>query len=181
MSAPRKRRCSGSSSTLRRWPIWRLLPARASCVICPVWVQSRRPRCWPASSRWRGAPRPAGRWGTLLQYFNGSKEHSVKLRELALRKGLSLSEHAFTTVGSVSDPEQEILCTTETEVYRTLGLPYIAPELREDRGEIEAALKGVLPRLVELRELQSELHAHTTWSDGALSIRSMAQAARSRG
>ncbi len=122
---------------------------------------------------------PAARWGTLLQYFTGSKEHSVKLRELALRQGLSLSEHAFTTVGS--DPAPETLCATEAEVYRTLGLPYIPPELREDRGEIEAALKGTLPRLVEVRDLQSELHAHTTWSDGALSIREMAQAARGRG
>jgi len=121
---------------------------------------------------------PIARWGTLLQYFTGSKEHSVKLRELALRKGLSLNEHAFT---AVSDPTQETLCATETEVYRTLGLPYIAPELREDRGEIEAALKGTLPRLVETRDLQSELHSHTTWSDGGLSIREMAQAARSRG
>jgi DNA polymerase (family 10) len=121
---------------------------------------------------------PAARWGTLLQYFTGSKEHSVKLRELALRKGLSLSEHAFT---SVTDPEQETLCATEAEVYRTLGLPLIPPELREDRGEIEAALKGALPRLVEVRDLQSELHSHTTWSDGALNIRGMAQAARGRG
>ena len=121
---------------------------------------------------------PAARWGTLLQYFTGSKEHSVKLRELALRQGLSLSEHAFA---AVDDPERETLCATETEVYRTLGLPYIPPELREDRGEIEAALKGALPRLVEVRDLQSELHSHTTWSDGTLGIREMAQAARSRG
>src|SRR5207237_7214936 len=70
---------------------------------------------------------------------------------------------------------------TEAEVYRALGMPFIPPELREDRGEIEAALKGALPRLVEGRDLQSDLHAHTTWSDGALSIREMAQAARSRG
>ena len=66
-------------------------------------------------------------------------------------------------------------------MYRTLGLPYIPPELREDRGEVEAALKGALPRLVEVRDLQSELHTHTTWSDGTLSVRDMAQAARSRG
>jgi DNA polymerase (family 10) len=121
---------------------------------------------------------PAARWGTLLQYFTGSKEHSVRLREMALRKGLSLNEHAFT---SVSDPEQETLCATEAEVYRTLGMPLIPPELREDRGEIDAALKGALPRLIELRDLQSELHSHTTWSDGALNIRGMAQAARGRG
>ena len=119
---------------------------------------------------------PAARWGTLLQYFTGSKEHSVKLRELAVRNGLSLSEHAFTP-----EAGDEILCATEAEVYRTLGLAYIPPELREDRGEIEAALKGTLPRLVEVRDLQSELHSHTTWSDGGLSVREMAQAARARG
>jgi DNA polymerase (family 10) len=124
---------------------------------------------------------PAARWGTLLQYFTGSKEHSVKLRELALRRGLSLSEHAFTRLGPAGEPGEEIECATETEVYRTLGLPYIPPEMREDRGEIEAALKGTLPRLVEVRDLQSELHSHTTWSDGALGIRDMAQAARGRG
>jgi DNA polymerase (family 10) len=124
---------------------------------------------------------PAARWGTLLQYFTGSKEHSVKLREIALRQGLSLSEHAFTTVASLGRPDQETLCATEAEVYRVLGMPYIPPELREDRGEIEAALKGSLPRLVEVRDLQSELHSHTTWSDGGLSVREMAQAARARG
>ncbi|MEO6624586.1 MAG: DNA polymerase/3'-5' exonuclease PolX, partial [Burkholderiaceae bacterium] len=118
---------------------------------------------------------PAARFGTLLQYFTGSKDHNVKLRELALKKGLSLNEHAFTR-----ESGEEILCATEADVYRTLGLAYIPPELREDRGEIEAAAKNSLPHLVELRDLQSELHSHTTWSDGALSVRELAQAARSR-
>ncbi|MEP7355839.1 MAG: DNA polymerase/3'-5' exonuclease PolX [Anaerolineales bacterium] len=119
---------------------------------------------------------PAARFGTLLQYFTGSKDHNVKLRELALKQRLSLNEHAFTR-----ESGEEILCATEVDVYRTLGLAYIPPELREDRGEIEAAAKNALPHLVELRDLQSELHAHTTWSDGALSVREMAQAARGRG
>ena len=119
---------------------------------------------------------PPERFGTLLQYFTGSKEHNVKLRELALDKGLSLSEHAFTRKNG-----QEILCATETEVYKTIGLPYIPPELREDRGEIQAAARGALPKLIETRDLQSDLHAHSKWSDGANTIREMAFAARSRG
>ncbi len=116
------------------------------------------------------------RFGTALQYFTGSKEHNVHLREVALSKGLSLSEYALTRKTG-----QEILCATEAEVYKTLGLAYIPPELREDRGELEAAAEGRLPRLVEVRDLQSELHAHTLWSDGTQSVADMAQAARSHG
>jgi len=118
---------------------------------------------------------PAERFGTLLQYFTGSKEHNVKLRELALSKGLSLSEHAFTRKNG-----KEILCATEVEVYKTVELSYIPPELREDRGELQVAARGELPRLVEVKDLQSDLHAHSKWSDGAASIREMAFAARSR-
>jgi DNA polymerase (family 10) len=119
---------------------------------------------------------PKERFGTLLQYFTGSKDHNVKLRELALKQGLSLSEHALTRENG-----KEILCATEAEVYEHLGLAYIPPELREDRGEIEAASQGQLPRLIELRDLRSDLHAHSTWSDGAVSILAMAQGARERG
>jgi len=120
---------------------------------------------------------PPERFGTLLQYFTGSKEHNVKIRELALAQGLSLNEHAFVN----QKTGKELLCATEAEVYQTLGLAYVPPELREDRGEIEAARHGKLPRLVETRELQSDLHAHSTWSDGQNSIREMALAARARG
>ncbi len=119
---------------------------------------------------------PPERFGTALQYFTGSKEHNVKLRELALRQGLSLSEHALTRADG-----KEILCATEAQVYKRLGLAYIPPELREDRGEIEAASRGALPRLIDLLDLRSELHSHTTWSDGALSVREMALAARDHG
>jgi DNA polymerase (family X) len=116
------------------------------------------------------------RFGTLLQYFTGSKDHNTELREIALKQGLSLSEHAF-----VRKNGEEILCSTETEVYKTLGLQYIPPELRENRGELQAAAEGKLPKLIELRDLQSELHAHSTWSDGAQPIREMALGARMRG
>lgn len=120
---------------------------------------------------------PAERWGTLLCYFTGSKDHNVKLRELALKKGFSLNEHAFTPLDGTS----EILCASEEEVYKRLGLEFIPPRLREDRGEIEAALAGNLPTLVEEADILTDLHMHTTWSDGKLSVMDMARAARDRG
>ncbi len=120
---------------------------------------------------------PAGRWGTLLSYFTGSKDHNVRLRELALKQGLSLNEHAFTPEGG----GPEILCATETAVYNTLNLPFIPPTLREDRGEIEAAQAGKLPHLVQLKDIIADLHMHSTWSDGKMSILEMARAAQVRG
>jgi DNA polymerase (family 10) len=119
---------------------------------------------------------PPQRFGTALQYATGSKDHNVRLRELALKHGLSLSDQAF-----LRPDGSEILCATEAEVYTTLGLPWIPPELREDRGEIEAALTGQLPALVQVSDIRSELHCHSTWSDGRLSIKQMAAAARQRG
>lgn len=119
---------------------------------------------------------PPERWGTALQYATGSKDHNVRLRELALKQELSLSDQAFTR----SDGS-EILCASEEEVYELLGLPWIPPELREDRGEIQAARNGTLPRLIELADLRAELHSHSTWSDGKLSILEMAEAAHARG
>ena len=120
---------------------------------------------------------PQERWGTMLAYFSGSKDHNVRMRELALKQSLSLNEHAFTPVNG--DPE--ILCDSEEAVYSRLGLPYIAPTLREDRGEIEAALAGTLPDLVQRGDLRADLHMHSTWSDGRLSILDMARAAQARG
>lgn len=120
---------------------------------------------------------PLARWGTLLSYFTGSKDHNVRLRELALKKGLSLNEHAFTPV----DGGDEILCATEEDVYRVLDLPYILPTLREDRGEIEAAQAGTLPQVVQLSDIVADLHMHSTWSDGKMTILAMAQAAQARG
>ncbi len=120
---------------------------------------------------------PPARWGTALQYFSGSQAHNIRLRELALKQGLSLNEHAFSRVSD----DGEILCATEEEVYATLGLPWIPPELREDWGEVEAAQAGRLPNLITIDDIRSDLHMHTTWSDGKLSIREMAEAARLRG
>jgi DNA polymerase (family 10) len=119
---------------------------------------------------------PPERFGTALQYATGSKDHNVRLRELALKKGLSLSDQAF-----VEKDGTEILCATEEEVYQRLGLPWIPPELREDRGEIQAALADSLPNLIEVQDIRAELHCHSTWSDGHVSIKEMAEGARKRG
>ena len=116
------------------------------------------------------------RWGTALQYFTGSQAHNIHLRALSLDRGFSLSEYALKR-----EDGSEILCATEEEVYAALGLPFIPPELREDRGEIEAALEGDLPDLIEPGDLRGDLHFHTTWSDGHQSLLEMAQAAQARG
>lgn len=116
-------------------------------------------------------------YGAALQYFTGSKEHNIALRELAIRKGLKLSEYG------VFDERtgRRLASATEEEVYAALGLPWIPPELRENRGEIEAALAGCLPQLVEERDLRGDLHVHTNWSDGADTLEAMVDAARRRG
>ncbi|MBM3178874.1 MAG: DNA polymerase/3'-5' exonuclease PolX [Chloroflexi bacterium] len=120
---------------------------------------------------------PPEKFGTALQYATGSKDHNVALRQIALDKGLSLSEHALTKVSG----KGEILCATEEEVYKTLGLPWIAPELREDRGEVQAAKANKLPKLIEVKDIKSNLQTHSTWSDGKLSMLDMARAAARRG
>jgi DNA polymerase (family X) len=117
------------------------------------------------------------RWGAALQYFTGSQAHNVRVRELAQRQGLSLSEYGFKR----QDSDEVLPCREEAEVYETLGLPWIPPELREDRGEIQAAIAGDLPRLVEWDDIQGDLHAHTDWSDGVGTLAEMAGAARERG
>lgn len=127
---------------------------------------------------------PPERFGTALQYFTGSKAHNVRIREIALNHGYSLNEHALRPVnadGTLADESAYIHCKTEEEVYSSIGLPWIPPELREDQGEIEAAATNSLPRLVSEADIISDLHMHTTWSDGTLSIREMAEAAHSRG
>jgi DNA polymerase (family 10) len=120
---------------------------------------------------------PPERWGTALCYFTGSQAHNIHMRELALAKGLSLNEHAFTRTADNS----EILCATEEEVFAQLGLQYVPPEIREDWGEIEVAAKNKLPHLIEITDIHADLHMHTNWSDGKASIKEMAEAARTRG
>lgn len=113
--------------------------------------------------------------GAALCYFTGSKAHNIALRRLAQARGLKLNEYG------VFRGRERIAGDTEASVYAALGLPWIAPELREDRGEIAAAAAGRLPRLVELADLRGDLHAHTKATDGHHGLREMAQAARAMG
>ena len=116
-------------------------------------------------------------FGNLLQHLTGSAAHNAALRERAVRDGLHISEY-----GVLDDATRTTrVCAEETELYALLGLPYIEPELRENRGELEAALAGTLPSLVELGDIRGDLHCHTTASDGRASIEEMALAARERG
>jgi DNA polymerase (family 10) len=116
-------------------------------------------------------------FGNLLQHFTGSKEHNMALRDAAVRKGLHVSEY-----GVLDDATDEThRCESEDRVYALLGLEYIEPELRENRGELEAAATGRLPELIELTDLKGDLHCHTTASDGTASIAEMARAAQDAG
>jgi DNA polymerase (family 10) len=129
---------------------------------------------------------PPGEAGTYRIHFTGSKEHNVRLRARARDQGWSLSEKGFQRIGDdgepLTGPDAELRTfATETEAYRFLGLSFIEPELREDSGEIEAALAGTLPTLVTLADLRGDLHSHSDWSDGVHSIEVMAEAARRRG
>ncbi len=116
-------------------------------------------------------------WGAALQYFTGSKEHNIKLREIAKEKGLKINEYGVFEVAT----GRRIAGETEEEVYQTLGLCFIPPELREDRGEIEAALEGKLPDLVPYEGIKGDLHVHSNWSDGGFSIERIALEAKSLG
>jgi len=119
---------------------------------------------------------PPAMWGSALQHFTGGKAHNIRFREIALAQGLSFSEHGFKRTDGTM-----LTCATEEEVYAAVGLPWMPPEIREQSGEFEAARAGRLPRLVELSDINADLHMHSTWSDGKASIREMAEAARSRG
>jgi DNA polymerase (family X) len=115
--------------------------------------------------------------GAGLQYFTGSKAHNVAVRERAVRRGLKLNEYGVYPV----DTGTAIAGATEEDVYAALGLAYIPPELREDRGEVQAAEAGALPRLIEAEDVQGDLHCHTIESDGRDTLEAMVEAARGRG
>lgn len=117
-------------------------------------------------------------YGAAMQYFTGSKEHSVALRERARQKGLTINEYGVFKIGKKG---KAIAGETEEEVYKALGLPYIPAPLRENRGEIEAALKHELPTLVVRKEIRGDTHVHSDYSDGTNTIEEMAQKARSMG
>jgi len=116
-------------------------------------------------------------WGAALMYFTGSKAHNIHLRRIAQRAGLKLSEYGLERV----DDGKVLASRTEEQVYEALGMAYVPPTLREDRGEIEAALEGALPRLVELRHIRGDLHTHTDLTDGMASLEDMVAAARRHG
>ena len=129
---------------------------------------------------------PPGAAGTYLVHFTGSKEHNVRLRGRARDRGWSLSEHGFVRLGDDGQPLRGSAAElrtfpTEDEAYAFLDLPFIEPELREDHGEIEAALAGTLPALIAQADLRGDLHTHSEWSDGVHTIEQMAEACRRRG
>ena len=114
---------------------------------------------------------PKRSYGAALQYFTGSKEHNIALRKIAIEKGLKLSEY-----GLFKGPKM-IAGESEEEIYQKLGMDWIAPELREDRGEIEAALKGRLPKIIGYKDIKGDLHCHSKWDGGANSIEEIAKQA----
>ncbi|HVR97197.1 MAG TPA: DNA polymerase/3'-5' exonuclease PolX [Thermoanaerobaculia bacterium] len=128
-------------------------------------------------------------YGAALVYFTGSKEHNVKLRRRAVERGLRISEYGVFRVREEAGEEEEVYGErgerlaghTEEEVYASVGLAWVPPELREDRGEIEAAAAGRLPRLLEVGDLRGDLHMHSVWSDGRNTIEEMVEACATRG
>ena len=115
-------------------------------------------------------------FGAALQYFTGSKDHNVRTREIAVKRGLKISEY-----GVFDEKGRRVAGETEEDVYASIGLPWIPPELRENGGEIEAARDGRLPALVTEGDIKGDLHAHTDWSDGQLPLERMIEAAEARG
>ena len=119
---------------------------------------------------------PAESYGAALQYFTGSKDHNVALRKRAVARGWKLNEY-----GLFDRDERALAGPDEAGVYKRLGLQFIPPELREDRGEIEASEKGLIPALVEIGDIRGDLHVHTDWSDGRATLEEMVAAAQARG
>ncbi len=117
----------------------------------------------------------AGSYGSALMYFTGSKEHNVALRSIAQNKGYKVSEYG------IYRDEERVAGATEEDVFGALGMAWVAPEIRENLGEVEAARTGELPDLIDLTQIKGDLHAHTNWSDGMFSLDEMARAAMERG
>jgi DNA polymerase (family 10) len=122
-------------------------------------------------------------FGSALQYFTGSKDHNVAVRNVAIERDLKMNEYGVYDVSAVPDPDagqrvgERVAGRTEESMYAVLDMPWIPPELREDRGEVEAALAGDLPELIEAGGIRGDLHVHSDWSDGGATIREMAEAA----
>jgi DNA polymerase (family 10) len=120
---------------------------------------------------------PHESYGAAMQYFTGSKEHNILVRSRALKLGLTLNEYGLFKL----EDQSRVAGETEEEVYAALGLPWIPPELRENCGEIEAALEGRLPKLIQLSDIRGDLHMHTTETDGRATLQEMAEAAHALG
>jgi DNA polymerase (family 10) len=117
-------------------------------------------------------------WGAALVYFTGSKEHNVRIRERAVRRGLLLNEYGLFR----RDTEERVASRTEEEVYAALGMQWVPPPMREDTGEVDAAADGTLPRVVRVEDVRGDLHGHSDWSgDGKATLEAMVAAAEARG
>lgn len=124
---------------------------------------------------------PRASYGAALQYFTGSKMHNVTLRQRALKRGYTLSEYALARIDAAEGESAIVAAGSEEEIYAALGMQYIAPELRENSGELEAAAAGTLPQLITLADIRGDVHMHTVATDGRNTIREMAEAAAERG
>ena len=120
---------------------------------------------------------PPEAYGAALQYFTGSKDHNIKLRTIGVKLGSKLNEYGLFS----RDDGKLVASETEEEIYRVLGMDYVQPELRENRGEIEAAIEHKLPSLIELGEIRGDLHCHSKWSDGAMTIKEIVEKAKGLG
>ena len=120
---------------------------------------------------------PPDRWGAALQYFTGSKAHNVRVRQIAVRRGLKLSEYGLFD----AETGELLAAETEEQVYQKLGLAWIPPEMREDAGEVELAAQGEIPALITVEDLRGDLHTHTNLTDGVASAEAMIAAAQARG
>ncbi|WP_256307985.1 DNA polymerase/3'-5' exonuclease PolX [Halobellus litoreus] len=128
-----------------------------------------------------------GEFGAALQYFTGSKDHNVELRNIAIDRGLKMNEYGVFDVSGVDDPDadqrvgERVAGETEASMYAALELPLVAPEIREGTGEVDAAREGTLPDLLEADDVRGDLHTHTDWSDGRATLAEMVAAAAERG
>lgn len=120
---------------------------------------------------------PPETYGAALQYFTGSKDHNVKLRTIGVKLGYKLNEYGLFR----REDDSLVASETEKEIYRALGMDYVQPELRENRGEIEAAMEHKLPKLIELNEIRGDLHCHTNWSEGTMTIKEVVEKAKGLG
>ncbi|MCX6655999.1 MAG: DNA polymerase/3'-5' exonuclease PolX [Candidatus Bathyarchaeota archaeon] len=120
---------------------------------------------------------PPETYGAALQYFTGSKDHNVKLRTIGVKLGYKLNEYGLFR----REDDSLVASETEKEIYRALGMDYVQPELRENRGEIEAAMEHKLPKLIELNEIRGDLHCHTNWSEGTMTIKEIVEKAKGLG